>query len=414
MQVIGPSREVHVANRKTSSRSRAAGRGNGSAPANGRVRARRPGRTLADRPARVRYAVVGLGYIAQIAVLPAFAHARRNSELAALVSDDPTKLRQLGRKYGIERTYSYDAFDECLGSGIDAVYIALPNHLHREYAVRAAKAGIHVLCEKPLAVTVEECEAMLRAAEENDVRLMVAYRLHFDRGNLEAVKLAASRRLGALRMFDSLFAMQVKAGDIRLRKQTGGGTLYDIGVYCINAARYLFQDEPLEVFAFGANNGEERFREVDEMTGAVLKFPEERIATFITSFGAADLAEYRLVGTKGSLRVENAYEYAEPMRHVLRIGGRTRQRAFPKHDQFAPELLHFSECVQQKKTPEPSGLEGLIDVAIVRALYRSAEIGKPVPYDGPTRRRRPTPAQAIDRPAVRPPELVHAESPSES
>jgi glucose-fructose oxidoreductase len=363
----------------------------------------------------VRYAVVGLGYISQAAVLPAFAHAGRNSELAALVSDDPVKLRTLGKKYGVERRYAYEEYDACLASGIDAVYIALPNHLHREYSVRAAQAGIHVLCEKPMAVTVEECEDMIRAADANDVRLMVAYRLHFDPGNLAAVQLASSGRLGDLRMFTSSFSMQVKAGDIRLQKKTGGGTLYDIGVYCINAARYLFEDEPLEVFAFGANNGEERFREVDEMTGAVLKFPGERIATFITSFGAADLAEYRLVGTRGTLQVENAYEYAEPMRHVLQIGGRTRRRSFARHDQFAPELLHFSDCVQKRQPPEPSGLEGLIDVEIVRALYRSAEIGKPVPYDGPSRRRRPEPAQAMRRPPLaRKPELVHAESPSES
>ena len=113
----------------------------------------------------VRYAVVGLGHIAQVAVLPGFAHARK-SELTALVSGDPKKLKKLAKKYGVTNTYGYEQYDECLRSGlIDAVYIALPNDLHREYTVRAAKAGIHVLCEKPLATTVADAERVVEAAE---------------------------------------------------------------------------------------------------------------------------------------------------------------------------------------------------------------------------------------------------------
>jgi glucose-fructose oxidoreductase len=128
--------------------------------------------------------VVGLGYIAQVAVLPAFANAK-NSELVALVSDDPVKLKKLGRKYGVSLQYSYDRYDECLSSGeIDAVYIALPNSLHREYTMRACERGIHVLCEKPLAVTAVDCEEMIRAAERNSVKLMTSYRLHFEEATL--------------------------------------------------------------------------------------------------------------------------------------------------------------------------------------------------------------------------------------
>src|SRR5207302_10698411 len=135
---------------------------------------------------RVRYAVVGLGHIAQIAVLPSFRHAIENSELRALISSDPTKLRKLARKYGVSRTCTYEQYDEFLQSGeVDAVYIALPNHLHCEYAVRAAEAGVHVLCEKPMAVTEEECQKMITAAASSDVRLMIAYRLHFEAANLK-------------------------------------------------------------------------------------------------------------------------------------------------------------------------------------------------------------------------------------
>src|SRR5437763_1225289 len=128
----------------------------------------------------VRYAVVGQGYISQAAVLPAFRHARANSRLVALVSGDETKRRSLARKYGVA-TYGYDEYDTCLASGdVDAVYIALPNAMHREYTVRAAKHGVHVLCEKPLAVTEADCKAMIDACRKNGVKLMTAYRLHFE------------------------------------------------------------------------------------------------------------------------------------------------------------------------------------------------------------------------------------------
>src|SRR6185437_10845602 len=106
-----------------------------------------------------------------------------------------------------------------------------------------------------------------------------------------------SGKLGDVRLFNSTFTQEVKPGDIRLRKETGGGTLYDIGVYCINAARYLFRAEPTEVVAFAANNGEERFREVEEMVSAVLRFPGDRLAGFTVNFATAQVSSYRLVGT---------------------------------------------------------------------------------------------------------------------
>ena len=201
----------------------------------------------------VRYAVVGLGHIAQVAVLPAFAHAKRNSLLAELVSDDPDKRRVLGRKHRVE-TYSYDDYEACL-EHVDAVYIALPNSMHAEYTIRAARAGVHVLCEKPMAASVDECEAMLDACEKHRVKLMIAYRLHFEEINLEAIDLIRKRRIGEPKFFNSSFAMSVRPNDIRTRRATGGGTLYDIGVYCINAARYLFRAEPTEVMALSVNSG---------------------------------------------------------------------------------------------------------------------------------------------------------------
>ncbi len=361
----------------------------------------------------VRYAVVGLGHIAQIAVLPAFKHARRNSQLVALVSNDAEKRQALSAEYDVRRTYTYEQYDECLRSGdVDAVYIALPNSMHCEYAVRAAEAGVHVLCEKPMAVTVEECEKMRNAAEAGDVRLMVAYRLHFDKANLRAIEIVHSGELGEPRIFNSVFSMQVREGDIRTQRGMGGGTLYDIGIYCINAARYLFRDEPTEVFARSAKSEDHRFTEIDEMTSAVLRFPGDCLAAFTSSFGASDVSSYRVVGTRGDLRVEPAYEYAERLCHHLTIDGKTRKKSFSRRDQFGPELIYFSDCVQKHREPEPSGLEGLADVRVIEALYLSAAEGRPVQLPPLEKPERPSMEQEISRPPVSKPELVHVESPS--
>ena len=362
---------------------------------------------------RVRYAVVGLGHISQAAVLPAFAHARKNSELVALFSDDETKLKKLGRRYGIEQLFTYEDYERGLRQAdVDAVYIALPNDMHREYTERAARLGVHVLCEKPMALTTQDCTAMIEAAREADVRLMVAYRLHFQKANLRAIEAVESGRLGEPRFFSSVFSMQVEDEDnIRLKSQRGGGTLFDIGIYCINAARYLFREEPEEVFAFSANNGERRFREVDEMTGAVLRFPGQRLATFVSSFGASDTATYHLVGTKGDLCLDSAYEYAEEMVMTVTLDGKSRTTTFARSDQFAPELIHFSECVLGGGEPRPSGLEGLADVRVIEALYESARSGRPVRLAQMQVPSRPEPKQLVERPAVREPELVHVAPP---
>jgi predicted dehydrogenase len=362
---------------------------------------------------KIRYAVVGLGYIAQVAVLPAFQHASRNSELSALISDDPQKLRELSEKYDVKISGNYEDYENILRSGnIDAVYIALPNHMHREYTVRAAEAGIHVLCEKPMAVTIDECREMIDACEKANVKLMIAYRLHFDKANLSAVEIVQSEKIGIPKMFNSTFSMHVKEGNIRLNDESlGGGPVYDIGIYCINAARYLFRSEPEEVFAFSATSDEERFNKADEMTAVTLKFSDAKLASFVCSFGAADTSNYRVIGTEGDLRVEPAYEYAEPLIHYLTVEGKTSKKSFKKRDQFAPELEYFSDCILSNETPEPGGNEGLIDIQIIQAVLESAKTGRPVSLAPIQKRQRPEPEQEIEKPAVDEPELVHAESP---
>ncbi len=360
---------------------------------------------------KVRYAVVGQGYFAQIAVLPAFAHARR-SQLAALVSDDEEKLAKLGEDYKVERLVRYEEYDALLASGdIDAVYIALPNSLHREYTERAARAGIHVLCEKPLGVTSEDCEAMIRACQEGGVKLMTAYRLHFEQANLSAIDLVQKGELGEARFFSSVFTMDVKQGNIRLDKDLGGGPLWDIGIYCVNAARNLFRDEPTSVFAFGGRRDDERYHEVHEQVAAVLRFPDDRLASFTLSFGAAGVSAYEIVGTKGSLRVDPAYNFAGDLAHTLRLDGKETKKKFKKRDQVAPEITYFSDCILQDREPEPSGREGLADVRVIEALYRSMKQGHPVelpPFEKPVR---PDLGLEDHEPLGKEPELFHAQEP---
>jgi predicted dehydrogenase len=355
----------------------------------------------------VRYAVVGLGHIAQVAVLPSFAHAR-NSRLAALVSGDRQKRAQLSKKYRVP-AFSYEQYEECLAQ-VDAAYIALPNSMHAEYTIRAANAGVHVLCEKPLAVTVDECERMIEACDSAGVKLMTAYRLHFEKMSLEAIDLVHRGRIGEPKFFSSTFSMTVKPGNIRTEEELGGGTLYDLGVYCINAVRHLFAGEPIEVFGYSVNAAAGKMPDIDESTAAVLRFEGERVATFVTSFNAADSGFYVITGTKGSLCLDPAYEYAAGLAYELTVNGKTKSKQGRKSDQFAPELEHFSDCILHDREPEPSGREGMQDVRIVQALYESSRRGEPVHIPAYEESKRPTKRQEIRKPGVRKPELVNVES----
>ncbi|MCP6762377.1 MAG: Gfo/Idh/MocA family oxidoreductase [Fischerella sp. CENA71] len=368
---------------------------------------------LNQKNGKVRYAVIGLGWIAQETVLPAFENAK-NSELVALFSDDLVKRHDLSEKYNVP-AFTYEEYEAFLRSGAaDAIYIALPNHLHCEYTVKAANAGVHVLCEKPMAVTEQECEEMIRACHNNKVKLMIAYRLHFDQANMQAVEIVNSGKIGNPRIFNSVFSQQVAEGNVRLEPiSNGGGTVYDTGIYCINAARYLFQDEPIEVVAFCGNNGEQRFAEIDEMTSAILRFPDDKLATFTSSFGVAPVSTLQILGTKGNLRMDSAYSYQGELKQQITIDNQTQEQSYPAGDQFAAEIVYFSDCILNDKNPEPSGEEGLADVRIIRAIIASAQTGKTVELHEFTEKTRPTSQQVIQIPASEEqPDLVHAADPS--
>lgn len=362
---------------------------------------------------KIRYGVIGLGHIAQTAMIPAFKHAKENSVLNALISSDPEKLDKLGKKYGISNLYSMENIEECLSSGeIDALYIATPNNKHKSLVQLAAYHGVHVLCEKPMEMDVHSCQAMIESAEGHNIKLMVAYRLHFETANLQAIEIARSKRLGELKVFSSIFTMQLQdRKNIRLQASLGGGPLYDIGIYCINAARNIFHQEPTEVFAMASDTGDSRFDEVDEMISATMRFPKGQLANFTVSFGAAEASSYDLLGTMGRIHIECGYDYANPMELKITRNKAVKKKIYKKKDQFASELIYFSNCILNDTKPEPSGLEGLADVRVIEALYKSLQERRVVFLnhdEAPQKSKWPNMDQKIERPAFpRPPELVN-------
>ncbi len=356
--------------------------------------------------APIRFAVVGLGDIAQRAVLPAFAHARSKATVAALVSGEPKKRRILGKRFPNVITAGYEDYDALVASGaVDAVYIALPNQQHRDFALRALRAGVHVLCEKPMATTVADARAMTRAAARSSATFMVAYRLHFDPATLRAIDLARDRRAGDLRIFASLFSSPVERGDIRLEREGRGG-LFDLGIYCVNAARMVFRSEPVEVAAMHAGQGSGRFREVPEMTAALLRYPGERLAMFVCSLNAHRGSSWTAVAMKRHVRMDPAYSYHEPLVVHLRSDTVTRTNRYAIHDQFAAELDHFVARIRSGRKTEPSAREGEADIRILDAIDRSARTGRRVRLAEVPRDAHPKRREAKSHPAVGPVRMV--------
>lgn len=335
-----------------------------------------------DPVSKLRYAVVGLGWTSQDAVLPAFRQAQDKAELVALVSGDPGLLREVGDRYGIapELRRSYQDYAALLHSGaIDAVYLALPWRMHAEYAIKAARAGVHVLCETPMAATEQECGEMIRAAGDGRVRLMLASHANFDACHRAAIDIARSGRLGELRFFDAVFSINPSEGDVRLQQQPDGGPLYDLGTACIHAARTLMDAEPEWLWCVPSNSGDPRFLTVDEMNTVVMRFPGDRIAQFTVSFGMATTSSWRMVGTHGDLRVEPAWLLGTDRKQWLAVDGEAAvATTFPWRDPFVQELRAFTDCVVTGEEPEACASDGLTDVRIVRALLQSAHLGRVV------------------------------------
>lgn len=331
---------------------------------------------------RVGYAVVGLGRIAERAVLPAFRHARR-AKLIALVSGDEKKARRLASSFGATDYYSCQDYALCLSHPkVEAVYIATNNSTHAEYTRRAAAAGKHVLSEKPMASTVEECQEMIEACRAHQVRLMIAYRKYFEPASLALKRLMRSGKLGRVRFIHSGFSIVLspKASPWHLsRRLAGGGSLPDVGVYCINTVRWLAGREPVEAAAYSWSAPAARFSEVEENIAFRLNFSDGMVLQATASWGAAQSSFLHVNGEKGWASLDPAFAYNEERRLCGKIGGRWFEQRFKVLDEFALELDAFAAAIRRQRDPEPNGQEGLRDVAVMQAIYRSAREGRPAP-----------------------------------
>lgn len=340
----------------------------------------------------INYAIVGAGWISQIAFLPGVAQSG-NSRVAAIVTGDRTKAAQLAEFHGVGKIVGYDGYDALLTSPeIDAVYIALPNDMHADFAIRAARAGKHVMVEKPLAVNEEESLAMIAAAREAKVFLMSAYRLHNEPGTVAVLEHIRAGAIGRPLFFLSVFGFQMAPGNHRLQAKAWGGPLQDLGVYCLNAARHIFAEEPVEAIAMADRPGNDpRFGEVDASVAVTLRFPSGGLAQFIASFGAAEVDTYRVVGTLGDLELDPGYRFETATKLRLRRDGKTVETSFPRTDHFGAQVAYFSDCITAGTPPESDGEEGLADVRAMIAIEKACLTGLPQSINSPPRPRHPSP-----------------------
>ncbi len=361
---------------------------------------------------KIRYAIVGVGSIAQEAMMPGVDHTG-NSTITALVTSDPVKAEELGKKYDAVQTCGYEEFPTLLKSGeIDAVYIATPNWRHAEFAVPALEAGIHVLLEKPMEVSSDQCESIIAAQERSNAKLMVAYRLHFEPATIAAIEKVRSGELGHVHLFTSTFAQMVDPANHRAKSGIEAGPIFDMGPYPINGVRNLFESEPLEAFAVGVRHPESGFGDFDDTVSVTLRFPQGRLAQFTISYFGNKLDTYTVVGTKGDLEVNPGFMYGNPLEHYLKVGESEKHESFKNTDHFGGEMKYFSDCILNGKDPEPDGYEGLADVRVIEAIIRSMQSGQFEKVQTVQVRRRIAEDQEERLGAVKTPEMVHTSSPA--
>ena len=327
---------------------------------------------------KIGYAVIGLGRIADHFLRGAL--STTNSHITGLVSGHRDKANGIAAQYGVPpgSIYNYENFDEIAHNpAIDAVYVALPNSMHAEYTIRAAKAGKHVLCEKPMSTNVAEAESMIAACKAANVKLMIAYRCHYEPTNLKAIKLIRDGALGQVQAIESPFGFNIHAGEWRLSKKlAGGGPLFDVGIYSLNACRYLTGEEPADISAYASViDHDGRFNEVEENVAWTMKFPSGIVASCTTTYGSNMAGYYRVYGSKGWLQVDQAFVY-EGLRLRAEFSGTKLDELNPARDpsHFQAEGEHFSNCVLNNLQPQSPGEEGLTDMRLITKIYRSAGI----------------------------------------
>lgn len=320
------------------------------------------------------WAIVGLGELALGEILPAFKDCHF-AKPVALVSGHQEKARKVAKLYHIEEDsiYNYENFGEIAADAdIHIVYIALPNSMHAEFAIRALQAGKHVFCEKPMAVSVEEGIAMQNAADEANRMLGIAYRLHYEPMNRLVMKWCKQKKFGPVKVFNSSNCQNVTAPNIRLSRELGGGPVGDVGIYSINAARYVIGEEPVEVTAF-ANQPEDdpRFEEVPESVSFILRYPSGALAVCDCSFGTMESRRYRVECSEGHIEMDPAFSYRGlKLTTAEKSDGRSEKSdlGLDEINQFAAEMDAFSKSVLQGSTIRTSGAMGIADLQIIAAI----------------------------------------------
>src|SRR5262252_4078 len=337
-----------------------------------------PGRARSATPParRIGFALVGIGKLTQTQLVPAL-RATKVAKLTALVSGHADKAKRVAAAEGVpERNiYSYETFDRIAQNpDVDVVYVVLPNSMHAEYTIRALRAHKHVYCEKPMAVTPAECEQMIAEANKQGRRLGVGYRLHFEPYNLELIRIARTRELGALKFIAATAGTIPDRGQWRLdKKLSGGGSMVDIGIYALQAVRTISGEEPVSVSARATITDRAKFKDIDETLAFSMTFPSGLVASCVSTY-AAHVSRVDVATDTGRFGLEPALYY-----HGIK-GFRSDGKpfAFPDVDQFAAEMDDFAICVRDGLPTRVPGEEGLRDVRIIDALYRSAATGRDV------------------------------------
>lgn len=331
---------------------------------------------------KVGFAFVGLGGYATRQMMPAVA-ATRHVRIAALVSGSPEKAKALAKQYGVKESsiYSYENFDTIKDNpDVDVIYVVLPVGMHAEYVVRAAKAGKHVMCEKPMARSVAECQQMIDACRSAGKLLMIGYRCHHEPNNLEAIRIVREKELGELRHV--VTEMGFRIGDPKVwrldKRLAGGGSIYDIGIYGLNACRYLTGEEPSEVLATTWTlPNDPRFATVETSCDFTLKFPSGVIATNSTSYDIAGQNRVRCIMDRGHFVMDPATGYGGIKVNVFG-GKKPGDHTQPEINQFAAEMDHLAMAVMTGGKVKSPGEEGLRDLRVIEAAYESAATGRAV------------------------------------
>jgi len=346
--------------------------------------------------ARVGFAVVGLGRLSLNQILPALASCKY-AKVAALVSGDADKARRVAEQHGLSENalYGYDNFERLAENrDVQVVYIVLPNSMHREYTERAAKIGKHVLCEKPMATSVADCQRMVDACRKANRLLMIAYRSQYEPMDRLVAKWIKEKQLGPVTEF--IAGNSQNQGDPtqwRLKRAlSGGGPLPDVGVYCINGARFLLDEEPTEIIGTVVQPiSDPRFREVEQSVHFILRFPSGATATCTSSYANHESRFFRVQGAKAWAEMNPAFAYnGLRLRRGMLVDEKNAatEISIDPVDQFGREIDHMALCVVRNQTPHTPGEEGLQDQRIIEAIYESARTGRVVklsPPPGPTR-----------------------------